>query len=145
MNGNVTNLLLAQMLLSSRRPNSVGWQQTGQVRSGPAESEHVRTPTQGPLGFEQRWPDLGSWRPEQQSWSGDSRWPSDDAFEPPQLRMLESWERQRRLMEEQERQRLYHEGVERLRRPMEEQRRLKQEQQEREREERLRRGESMIG
>jgi hypothetical protein len=59
--------------------------------------------------------------------------------------MLENWERQRRSMEEQERRRLYYEGLERLRRPMEEDLRRKQEQQDREREDRLRRGESMIG
>jgi hypothetical protein len=141
MTENVTNLLLAQMLLSSRRPNSVGWQQTGQIRSRPAESENVRTPIERPLDFEQRWPDLGSWRPEQQGWSGHSRWPSDDAFDPPPLRMLENWERQRRSMEDQERRRLYQEGFDRLRKLMQEQR----EQQEREREDRLRSGESMIG
>jgi len=145
MNGNVTNLLLAQMLLSSRRPDSVGWQQTGQVRSGPAESDHVRTPKQMPLGIEQRWPDLGSWRPVQPNWSEDSRWPAEDAFEPPPLRMLENWERQRRLMEDQGRRSLYHEGVQRLRGLMEEERGLRQERQEREREDRLRRGESTIG
>lgn len=132
MNTNVTNLLLAQMLLSSRRPDSASWRQTGQLHSGPAESEHVRTLRERPLGFEHRWP-------------------RDEAFEPPSFRMLENCERQRglmeqqRLIEEQQRQQLYQEGLEQLRKPMEEDRRLWPERQEREREDRLERGKSMIG
>lgn len=138
MIGNVTNLLLAQMLLSSRQPNSEGGQQTRQDDPGPAESENVWMPRETPLGFERSWPDADSWRP-QQRWSEEHRWPAADEFLPLPLR------EQRRKLEEQQRRRLYYEGLDRLRKLMEENLRLGPEQREREREERLRRGDSMIG
>lgn len=140
MIGDVTKLVLAKMLLSSR-PNSRGWQQTGEIEPGPTDSEDVRMLRERPLGFEERWPDLGS-RPPEQRWDEEWRWPAADEFQPSPLRSIEDWEQQRRLIEEQQRRRLYQQGIERLRRPME---KYGQERLEQEREERLRRGRSMIG
>lgn len=125
MIGNVTNLLLGQMLLSSRRPNSGGGQQAGQNNRGLAGSERVRTPGDIPLGFKETEPDVDSWRP-QQRWSEEHRWWADDEFLPSPLRE-----------QEQQRRRLYKQGLEQFRR-------LMKELEEREREKRLRRGESMI-
>jgi hypothetical protein len=126
MTGNVTNLLVAQMLLSSRRPNSRNGRQIGPTDPGLGESESVWMQHAASLDSERPRPDFDSWRP-QQAWSEEHRWPADDEF-------LTSPSRQQQKWEQQHRRRLYREGLERLRELLE-----------REREERIRSGEWMIG
>jgi hypothetical protein len=120
MTENVTNLLLAQMLLSSRRPNSMDGRRIGPNDPGAGEP-HATT-----LGAERTRSDVESWRP-QQAWSEENRWPDDDEF-------LTSPSREQQKWEQQHRRRPYHEGLERLRELLE-----------RQRQERIRRGETMIG
>src|SRR5262245_20195937 len=81
MTGNVTNLLLAQMLLPSRRPDSGGRQRTGQIDPGLVESENARMLGETRLGNERTQPDVDSWDP-QQAWNEEHRWPADDEFLP---------------------------------------------------------------
>jgi hypothetical protein len=106
---NITNMLLAQLLMSPRASRA-------RDRSGSSPRELVQStqpvwsPREQPLRFEERWPTgaFGLGTPEQRRWSQDDQWPLEDAFQrlpPAWLRMMEErrrgeesrrWEQDRR-------------------------------------------------